>query len=144
VGASPPPQILNLEKQDRRVKVTGFVDDVRPYLDNAEVYLCPMRDGGGTRLKILDALSMGKAIVATTMAVEGIDVTPEKNVLIANTPVEFVEQISRVIENNQLRDRLGAEARKFVIENYSWDVIGNKLGNIYKSLTQQVGARSHD
>ena len=77
VGASPPQQILDLEQQDKRVTVTGFVDDVRPYLDQAEVYLCPMRDGGGTRLKILDALSMGKAIVSTTMGVEGIDVVAE-------------------------------------------------------------------
>jgi len=136
VGASPPQQVLDLAAQDKRITVTGFVDDVRPYLDNAEVYLCPMRDGGGTRVKILDALSMGKAIVATTMAVEGITVTPEKNVLIANSPAEFVEQISRVINNNELRDSLGQEARKFVIDNYSWDVIGKKLGNVYRSLTQ--------
>ena len=91
-------------------------------------------------MKILDALSMGKAIVATTMAVEGIDVMPEKNVLIANSPTEFVEQISHVIKDHKLRDALGAEARKFVIENYSWDVIGNKLGNIYSSLVRKIGA----
>jgi sugar transferase (PEP-CTERM/EpsH1 system associated) len=139
VGASPPQKVIDLANQDKRVTVTGFVDDVRTYLDDAEIYLCPMRDGGGTRVKILDALSMGKAIVATTMAVEGIDVTPEKNVLIANNPAEFVEQIGRIINDSQLRDRLGTEARKFVIDNYSWDVIGNKLGGLYRSLTQQAG-----
>ena len=134
VGASPPQQILDLAASDSRVTVTGFVDDVRPYLSNAEVYLCPMRDGGGTRLKILDALAMGKAIVGTTMAYEGINITPEKNVLVANTPEEFVTQIGRVITNPELRDTLGDKAREFVIENFSWDVIGRKLGTTYQSL----------
>ncbi|MEZ5287583.1 MAG: glycosyltransferase family 4 protein [Vicinamibacterales bacterium] len=74
VGASPPQAVLDLAARDSRVTVTGFVDDVRPYMEKAQVYLCPMRDGGGTRLKILDALSMGIPIVATEMALEGIDV----------------------------------------------------------------------
>ncbi len=136
VGASPPKQILELAERDKRVTVTGFVDDVRPYLTKAEVYLCPMRDGGGTRLKILDALSMGKAIVGTTMAYEGINITPEKNVLVADNPEEFVTQVGRIIENPDLRDSLSREARAFVCNNFSWEVIGNKLGNIYKALTQ--------
>jgi sugar transferase (PEP-CTERM/EpsH1 system associated) len=135
VGASPPQQIIELEQQDKRVNVTGFVDDVRPYLDKAEVYLCPMRDGGGTRLKILDALSMGKAIVSTTMGVEGIDVIAEKHVLLADTPEEFVTQIGRVINDVDLRKRLAKEAREFVTQHYSWPVIGEKLGRIYHTIT---------
>ncbi len=137
VGASPPEQILELEQQDPRVKVTGFVDDVRPYLEEAEVYLCPMRDGGGTRLKILDALSMGKAIVATTMAIEGINVTHNKNVLLADTPEDFAKQVARVINDHSLREELSQAAREYVIKHFSWDVIGLKLGKIYKSLTNK-------
>ena len=90
VGASPPQQILDLAARDTRVTATGFVDDVRPYMERAQVYLCPMRDGGGTRLKILDSLAMGVPIVATQMALEGIDITPENDVLVADTPAEFV------------------------------------------------------
>jgi glycosyltransferase involved in cell wall biosynthesis len=112
------------------------VDDVRPYLSRAEIYLCPMRDGGGTRVKILDALAMGKAIVSTTMACEGIDVTPGKNVLFANSPREFVEQIQRLRNDATLRVNLGREARKFVVDHYSWPVIGRNLSAIYKRLTK--------
>jgi glycosyltransferase involved in cell wall biosynthesis len=135
VGASPPQQLLDLAAQDKRISVTGFVDDVRPYLSQAEIYLCPMRDGGGTRVKILDALAMGKAIIATTMACEGIDVTPDRNVLIANTPEEFVEQVQRLHCNDTLRESLGREARSLAVDYYSWPVIGRTLSSVYRRLT---------
>ncbi len=134
VGARPPKELLDLRKSDDKVRVTGFVDDVRPYLRSAEVYICPIRDGGGTRLKILDALAMGKAIVSTTIGCEGIDVEHGKNVLIADTPVEFTAQVKRVIEDPQLREMLGREGRRLVEAKYSWKVIGKALGHIYKSL----------
>jgi glycosyltransferase involved in cell wall biosynthesis len=136
VGASPPQQVLDLAARDPRVTVTGFVNDVRPYLSGAEIYLCPMRDGGGTRVKILDALAMGKAIVATTMGCEGIDVTPDRNVLIANTPQEFAEQIQRLHNDPGLRQRLGQEARRLAADYYSWPVIGNNLSAVYRRLTK--------
>lgn len=134
VGASPPKKIRELAEKDESVVVTDFVDDVRPYMKKAETYLCPMRDGGGTRLKILDALSMGMPIVATTMACEGIDVVPERHALIADTPEKFVAQILRIQNDEQLRFRISAEARRFVEEKYSWSVIGSKLSNIYQTL----------
>lgn len=136
VGASPPQEVLDLATHDPRVTVTGFVDDVRPYLSQAEIYLCPMRDGGGTRVKILDALAMGKAIVSTSMACEGINVTRGKNVLFADSPREFVDQIQRLHNDPALRQELGREARKFVIDNYSWPVIGRKLSTVYQRLTR--------
>lgn len=142
VGAQPPEMLIESAKKDSRIKVAGFVDDVRPYLKNAEIYLCPMRDGGGTRLKILDALSMGKAIVSTTKGCEGIDVTPGKNVLIADTPTQFVRQIKTLFEDKALRKKLGAEGRRLVLENYSWEVIGKKLSNIYKGLEMQIAGYS--
>ena len=134
VGASPPQEVLDLAERDARVTVTGFVNDVRPYLSQAEIYLCPMRDGGGTRVKILDALAMGKAIVSTTMACEGIDVTPGKNVLFADSPHEFVGQIQRLRSDTVLRENLGREARKFAIDHYSWPVIGQNLSAVYNRL----------
>ncbi len=109
VGARPPQSVKSLEARDSRITVTGFVDDIRPYMDRAQVYLCPMRDGGGTRLKILDALSMGKPIVATTIALEGIDVAPEKEVLVGDTPDEFVRQIRHVMNDGALRREPGHE-----------------------------------
>ncbi len=134
VGASPPQKLLDLASSDPRVKVTGFVDDVRPYLKSAQIYLCPMRDGGGTRLKILDALSMSKPIVSTTIGYEGINITPDENALVANTPDEFVSQISRLLKDPGLCEKIGAEGRKFVINEFSWQVIGHKLSSIYQNL----------
>lgn len=136
VGASPPQEVLDLAARDPRVTVTGFVNDVRPFLAQAEIYLCPMRDGGGTRVKILDALAMGKAIVSTTMACEGIEVTPGKNVLFADTPREFVEQIKRLRGDAALCQSLGHEARKFVMDCYAWPVIGKNLSTVYQKLTR--------
>jgi glycosyltransferase involved in cell wall biosynthesis len=127
--------VIELAKRDRRVEVTGFVDDVRPYLARAEIYLCPMRDGGGTRVKILDALSMSKAIVSTTMGCEGIDVTPGVDVLIADDPEAFVVQIERLHRDAALRQSLSLAARRLAVERYSWPVIGQNLGAVYRRLT---------
>ena len=135
VGASPPQQVVDLAARDPRVVVTGFVDDVRPSLSRAAIYLCPMRDGGGTRLKILDALAMSKPIVSTTMGCEGINVTPEVDVLIADTPDAFVRQIERLHTDVALRQSLSQAARQLAVEQYSWPVIGRNLGAIYRRLT---------
>lgn len=134
VGASPPDAVVNLARSDQQVTVTGFVDDVRPYMNRAQVYVCPMRDGGGTRLKILDALSMGKPIVATTMALEGIDVRPDHDVLVADTPEQFVGQIERVVRDAELRCALTRNARRFAETHFSWDVIGRDMQAIFMSL----------
>jgi glycosyltransferase involved in cell wall biosynthesis len=138
VGAQPPRELLELAERDPKIVATGFVDDVRPYFANAEVYICPMRDGGGTRLKILDTLSMRTALVSTTIGCEGIKVTPETNVLIADTPVEFVTQVKRVFQDPELRKRLGREGRKLVEEKYSWEVIGNTLRAVYADLCHRT------
>ncbi len=135
VGSSPPELLLELAKNDQRITVTGFVDDVRPYIAKARIYLCPMRDGGGSRLKILDALAMAKPIVATTMAYEGISVTPEINSLVADTPDEFVTQVGRLLNDEGLCNKLGEEGRKFVIDNFSWPVIGKQLEANYKLIS---------
>lgn len=138
VGASPPPAVTELAGRDHRVVATGFVDDVRPYMERAQVYLCPMRDGGGTRLKILDALSMGKVIVATTMALEGIDVVPERDVLVADTPGEFIRQIGRAVADAALRETLTANARAFAERHFSWPVIGRRMQETFASLSAGV------
>ena len=131
VGSDPPKALVDLSRIDKRISVTGFVEDVRPYLQKAEVYLCPMRDGGGTRLKILDAMSMGKAIVSTSKGCEGIEVSGEQDVLIGDTPGEFIKQIGRLLGNSGLRKEIGKSARILVEEKYSWQKIGKTLEKIY-------------
>ena len=134
VGRNPPVKIIKMAKKDAYLKVTGYVDDVRKYLNRAEVYVCPIRDGGGTRLKILDALSAGLPVVATSFSCEGLDVTPEKNVLIADAPHEFVHQIQRIFYDERLKKQLQTESRKLVEKKYSWEIMGRKLNLLYKKI----------
>ena len=97
------------------------------------MYLCPMRDGGGTRLKILDALSMGVPIVATQMALEGIDVVADTDVLVANNPGEFVTQIVKLVGDQALWDRLHINGRAFVERHFAWPVIRQEMETAFRS-----------
>lgn len=133
VGASPPQAVRDLCARDHRVIATGFVDDVRPYMERAQVYVCPMRDGGGTRLKILDALAMGVPIVATEMALEGIDVAAGTDVLVADSPGEFVDAIVRLADDRPLWERLRANGRAFVERHFAWEVIGQEMYAAFRS-----------
>ena len=119
------------------IKMHGFVDDVRPYVQNAAVVIVPIRIGGGTRLKVLEAMSMGKAIVTTSIGVEGIRVEHGTHVLIADTPEDFAQCVSRVQKDEGLRNRLGKAARELVCARYQWKAIGESLLNAYQSV---VGA----
>ncbi len=134
IGRDPPDELTQLSSKDRNLIVTGYVDDVRLYFEKASLYVCPIRDGGGTRLKILDALSSQIPIVATRIAAEGIDVEHEKNILIAETPKEISESIIRLLDDRHLSEKLAYEGRLLVEKSYEWSVIGNKLSIIYKEL----------
>lgn len=134
IGSNPPDALRELAASDSRVKVHGFVPDVRPYFQEASVAICPLRDGGGTRIKVLDALAQGIPIVATTVACEGIDVTPGTDVLIADSGPAFVEQIGRVFDDAGLRHSLASRARSLAESRYSWDSLSGKLMDVYRSV----------
>ena len=127
-------QLTEIARNDNRIELLGYVDDVRPYFAESLAMVCPIRDGGGTRLKILDAMAMGMPIVSTTIACEGIDVAKEEELLIADTPEEFNEQIHRVYTDDALRASLGVKARAKAEMLYSWDIIGKKLNRLYAEL----------
>jgi glycosyltransferase involved in cell wall biosynthesis len=130
VGKNPGPEVLRAAR-DPRVTVPGWVPDVRPYLDAASIYVCPIRDGGGTRLKVLDALAMGKSMVATGLAVEGLSMVEEEHYLRAETPLEYANQVGRLERDPSLRRRLGRAGRELVVRRYAWEVIGEKLERAY-------------
>jgi len=132
VGRSPAPDAVAAAR-DPRVRVTGRVDDVRRYIAAAGIYVCPIRVGGGTRLKVLDALAMGKPMVATATAVEGLELVAGEHYLRAETPEEFVAHIRRLEGDASLRCRLGAAGRELVERRYSWDVIGRRLEAAYQT-----------
>jgi polysaccharide biosynthesis protein PslH len=134
VGPNPPADVVRAGAEDPRITVHGLVPDVRTYFAAATAVISPLRDGGGTRLKILDALAMGMPLVATAVACEGIDVVPEHDVLIANTPDEFADQIDRLFADPTLRDHLAAHGRALIETRYSWDQLVAKLIGVYRTL----------
>ena len=136
IGKNPPDELVSLSKNDNNFHVHGFVDDVRPYISRAGIYVCPIRDGGGTKLKLLDAFSMSKAVVAHPAACEGLDVIDGSHVLLAKNSDEFVEKIMQLISNNELRLSLGQAARQLVANNYSFHEIGKKLSGLYESISR--------
>lgn len=142
VGRNPPRWLTQLGDSDRRVEVTGFVDDVRPYFKEATAYICPIRVGGGTRLKILDALAMGMPLIGTTFACSGISVEHAKHVLLADTPEAFAEQVLRVLADPVLRADLAAQGRDLVCKNYSWSVVGRSLLLAYKEAGSSARRKS--
>lgn len=126
-----PPAALREAARDSRLRVLGFVDDVRPHMEEASIYLCPIRVGGGTRLKILDALAMSRPLISTDLGVEGLGLVEGTHYLGANTPAEFVHQVRRLEDDGDLRQRLGAAGRAFVVDRYAWDRVAEPLEHAY-------------
>lgn len=116
------------------VTLAGYVDDVRPIVRSAACYILPMRVGGGTRLKLLDAWAMGKAVVSTSAGAAGTRAVPGNNILLADDPAAFATAVMRVMEEPDLRESLGASARRTVEQHYGWDAIGRNLSELYEGL----------
>jgi polysaccharide biosynthesis protein PslH len=122
------------------IGLTGYVPDVRPYVRDAACYVVPIRTGGGTRIKILDAWAMGKAVVSTSVGCEGLDAQEGKNLLIRDEPEAFAEAVRDVLLDADLRNRLGRSGRATVESSYSWDVIGVSLSQTYRSTLAKPAA----
>lgn len=131
IGANPPKNLVELSEKEERFNVHGFVDDILGFLHEAKCYVCPIKDGGGTKLKIVDALSIGMAIVADEIACEGIEVTDGKDVLFAQSGQEYLTQISKVLEEDSLRESLEDNARILAESTYSYDAIGKQLSDLF-------------
>lgn len=116
------------------VRCAGQVEDVRPFLAEAPCVVVPIRVGGGTRLKILDAWAMGKAVVSTATGCEGLDVVDGENILIRDTPRSFADAVCNVLEDRALRERLGSHARATVSAKYAWTRVGQELCAAYRGL----------
>jgi sugar transferase (PEP-CTERM/EpsH1 system associated) len=116
------------------VTLTGWVDDVKPYIAGATVYVAPLRVGGGTRLKLLQAMAMGAAIVATSLGAEGFPVTHGQELLLADTPQDFAQAVLTLLEDAQERARLGRAARRLVQTAYGWDSLVPGLEALYVAM----------
>jgi len=123
VGRSPSPPVQALARQDSRILVTGTVPDVRPWLWGASVSIVPLRIGGGTRLKIYEAMAAGTATVSTTIGAEGLDISHPANIRLADTPQDFAAQCLTLLDDAGQRQSVAAEALQLVTSRFSWDVV---------------------
>lgn len=137
VGQHTPKNIVNLAKSNPNIICTGYVKDVRDYLYNCTTYICPLRISGGTRLKILEAMAAGIPVVSTSIGAEGLNVTADENILIADTPEEFAEMTIRFLHNPELREKIAHNARIFVEENYQWKEIAEKMIEVYEEVMRR-------
>jgi len=133
VGQRPGPEVEALGRLPG-VEVTGRVPDVRPYLACAAVVVVPLRVGSGTRLKILEAMAMGRPIVSTSLGAEGLDIRPGHDLEIADDAASFAAATVALLRDPDRCVRLGTHARRTVIQRYSWSVVAERLDLLYRTL----------
>ncbi|MBC7227211.1 MAG: glycosyltransferase [Thermoflexales bacterium] len=119
------------------VVLTGYLPDVRPRVARSAVCIAPLTLGGGTRIKILEAMALGTPVVATSKGAEGLDVTPGRDLLIADGPEAFAAAVVRVLETPELRASLSAAGRRLVAERYDWRTIGQQLNAFLEQIYHQ-------
>lgn len=134
VGTDPSAAVTDL--QSNGVHVTGRVSDVRPYYERCAVAAVPLRAGGGTRLKILEAMAFNRPVVSTTIGSEGLDAIDAEHLLIADSPATFADQVVRALQDRPLSERLAATARDFVVARYDWDLIAAQQLRTYEEVVR--------
>jgi sugar transferase (PEP-CTERM/EpsH1 system associated) len=122
---------------DDGIILTGYLEDVRPTVAQSWVCVVPLRVGGGTRLKILEAMALGTAVVSTSKGAEGLEVTPGEDILIADEPTEFADAVARLLSDQALRVRLTANGRRLVKALYSWETCAQKLEQLLCQVVEQ-------
>ncbi len=133
VGGNPSDDVQRIAERDG-VVVTGRVPEIKPYFAAATVFVVPLRIGSGTRLKILEALAMGKAVVSTTVGAEGLALKNGEEIMIADEPSHFAEAVTQLLTDPALRKKIGQNGRKRVEQDYDWQSIGQKLIDVYELI----------
>jgi polysaccharide biosynthesis protein PslH len=138
IGRAPTPAVRKLAETPG-VEVTGRVDDVRPHMARGAVYVVPLRIGGGTRLKIFEAMAMGKAVVSTGIGAEGLPVTSGRDVELADEPSRFAQAVVRLMRDAEARRAIEIAARALVVERYDWSAVASDFES---ALRKAAGDRS--
>jgi glycosyltransferase involved in cell wall biosynthesis len=138
IGGSPPASLLALAGPG--IEFTGFVPDLRPHLAEAAAIVVPLRIGGGTRLKIVEAMAMSKAIVSTTLGAEGIEGAPGRDILIADEPAAFADAVARLLNEPELARRIGNSARELSEARYAWSSAAQTLAGFFQKILQSRSA----
>jgi len=136
VGGQPPKELL--ERGSDRVIVTGYVEDIRPYVWRSLVYVVPLRMGSGTRLKILEAMAMKKPVVSTSVGCRGLKVRNGESILIADEPQAFAQAVVQVIRSSGLRRKLAQNGYELARSLYEWSLIGRQVEEAYQALVSST------
>ena len=137
VGRRPSDSLRKKFSGVRGIDFVGEVGDVRPYLERASAIIVPLRIGGGSRLKILEALAAGKAVVSTTIGAEGLELEHERHLLVADSPDEFARRVLELLTSKDARRRLGECGRDLVLRCYGWDGIAERLERSWSETSRQ-------
>jgi glycosyltransferase involved in cell wall biosynthesis len=130
IGRNPSDRLKQKVKANPEVKLTGWVEDTRPFICKSTLFIVPIRVGGGTRLKIYEAMAMGKAVISTSIGAEGLPVTNGENIVIVDNPVEFQNRIIELLEDKEKREKIGAAASLFVRENFAWQRVSERFSEL--------------
>jgi glycosyltransferase involved in cell wall biosynthesis len=136
VGRAPTPAVAALAGE--RIEVTGRVDDVRPHIARGAVYVVPLRIGGGTRLKIFEAMAVGRAVVSTTVGAEGLPVHPDRDIVLADEPAAFAREVVRLIRDGDRRRAIEDAARALVVQHYDWSAVAHQLEDALARVTRDA------
>ncbi len=137
VGNHPSDQVQRLRTHNSIV-VTGHVPDVRPYFEEASVFVAPLRAGSGIQTKNLEAMAMKVPVVTTSVGAMGLQAEIGKELRVADTPKAFAEEVIHLLDNKQLRENIAQTARNRVETNYSWEVIGERLEHVYTQIEKKI------
>jgi glycosyltransferase involved in cell wall biosynthesis len=124
------------EARHPRLRLTGYLDTLDDILHESRVFIAPLLSGTGTRIKLIEAMAYGMPIVSTSKGAEGLAILPGRHMLIADTPVDFANAVSRLLEDTALCESLGVQARELVRTRYTWDASGNELRQLVRSLLE--------
>jgi glycosyltransferase involved in cell wall biosynthesis len=138
VGGGIPDWLRSLATGDPSIVLTGYVDDPLTFIQRAAVFVAPILSGGGTKLKILEAMAVGKAIVSTSIGVEGIEGNDQEHYVVADGPDAFSSRVLSLLNDRIFRERLGANARTLAMEKYDWEAICEAISGIYQSAREDV------
>lgn len=131
IGHSPTAKLRQTAAIDPRVRLFGFVDDVRPLVQSAALFIAPIRSGSGTKIKVLNAMAQAKAVVGTTVAAEGIEARDGFHLCIADEPGLFAERVAGLLADPSRREQMGRAAQHLIEQKYSWDVIDMQMKRLY-------------
>jgi sugar transferase (PEP-CTERM/EpsH1 system associated) len=142
VGRNPYPGLVELSKRDDSIVVTGRVDDVRPFMEKAAVYVVPLRIGGGTRLKIFEAIAMEKAVVSTSVGAEGLPVRNDEELILADTPEAFAGAVVRLLQDPEIAHRLGQRGAARVREMFGWRRVAENFASICENAVSKAAVQT--